>query len=46
MSPEKRNEFLGSGGTGVISFDPPDDGPPYTRAISYGSDADTGNFYF
>ncbi len=30
MSREERNEFLGSGGTGVISFDPPDDGPPYS----------------
>jgi hypothetical protein len=46
MSPEERNEFLGSGGTGVISFDQPDDGPPYTRPISYGYDAGSGNFYF
>ncbi|WP_336337333.1 pyridoxamine 5'-phosphate oxidase family protein [Haloarcula brevis] len=46
MSTEERNDFLGNGGTGVISFDSPDDGPPYTRPISYGYDASTGNFYF
>jgi len=46
MSPEERNEFLSSGGTGVISFDPVDDGPPYTRPISYGYEAETGKFYF
>ena len=46
MSKEEQDEFLGSGGTGVISFTPPSDGPPYTRPISYGYDADTGNFYF
>ncbi|MBX0296123.1 pyridoxamine 5'-phosphate oxidase family protein [Haloarcula nitratireducens] len=46
MSTEARNEFLGTGGTGVISFDSANGGPPYTRPISYGYDADTGNFYF
>jgi hypothetical protein len=46
MSEEERAEFLGNGGTGVISFTPPSEGPPYTRPISYGYDADTGNFYF
>lgn len=46
MSTEERNEFLGSGGTGVISFDTSGDGPPYTRPISYGYDAETGYFYF
>jgi len=46
MSTEERDEFLGSGGTGVISFDTSGDGPPYTRPISYGYDAETGKFYF
>ncbi|WP_433633445.1 pyridoxamine 5'-phosphate oxidase family protein [Halomicrococcus sp. NG-SE-24] len=46
MSTAEQNEFLGSGGTGVISFAPSSDGPPYTRPISYGYDADTGDFYF
>jgi len=46
MSTEERNEFLGSGGTGVISFDTSGDGPPYTRPVSYGYDAETGKFYF
>jgi hypothetical protein len=46
MSPEERDEFLGTGGTGVISFDTAGDGPPYTRPISYGYDAEMGNFYF
>jgi hypothetical protein len=46
MSSEERNEFLGRGGTGVISFDRPDDGPPYTRPVSYGYDAETERFYF
>lgn len=46
MSTEERHEFLGSGDTGVLSFDQPDDAPPYTRPISYGYDAETGSFYF
>ena len=46
MSDEERDEFLGRGGTGTISFDTPDDDPPYTRPVSYGYDAETGNFYF
>lgn len=46
MSAEERNEFLGRGGTGVISFETASDGPPYTRPISYGFDASTEAFYF
>ncbi|WP_318570944.1 pyridoxamine 5'-phosphate oxidase family protein [Salinigranum marinum] len=46
MSTEERNEFLGSGGTGVISFATSSDGPPYTRPISYGYDEETRNLYF
>jgi hypothetical protein len=46
MNEEERSEFLGRGGTGIISFDTPDDDPPYSRPVSYGYDAETGNFYF
>lgn len=38
-------EFLGVGGTGVISLSAGDD-PPVSRPVSYGFDADTGWFYF
>lgn len=46
MTDEERDEFLGRGGTGTISVDTPDDDPPYSRPVSYGYDAATGNFYF
>lgn len=46
MSEGERNEFLGTGGTGVLSFDTSDDKPPYSRPVSYGYDAETGKFYF
>ncbi|WP_132061186.1 pyridoxamine 5'-phosphate oxidase family protein [Halorussus amylolyticus] len=46
MSDEERGEFLGRGGTGVISFDTSGDEPPYSLPISYGYDAETATFYF
>ena len=46
MNEDERNEFLGRGGTGIISFDTPSDDPPYSRPVSYGYDAETGDFYF
>lgn len=46
MSDEGRDEFLGRGGTGVVSFDTSGDEPPYSLPISYGYDAETGAFYF
>jgi nitroimidazol reductase NimA-like FMN-containing flavoprotein (pyridoxamine 5'-phosphate oxidase superfamily) len=46
MNENERDEFLDRGGTGVISFDTPDDDAPYSRPVSYGYDAETGNFYF
>jgi len=46
MGDEERDEFLGRGGTGTISVSTPDDDPPYSRPVSYGYDAETGNFYF
>jgi hypothetical protein len=46
MSREERNEFLGCGGTGVVSFATSGDGPPHTRPVSYGYDQETEYFYF
>ena len=43
MNENERDEFLDRGGTGVISFDTPDDDAPYSRPVSYGYDAETGN---
>ena len=42
MSEEERSEFLGHGGTGILSFDTLDDDQPYSRPVSYGYDAETG----
>jgi hypothetical protein len=46
MSDDERSEFLGCGGTGIISFDTLDEDPPYSRPVSYGYDTETRNFYF
>lgn len=47
MDEESRDEFLGGGGTGVISFAPDEaDTAPYSVPVSYGYDAETGTFYF
>ncbi|WP_458188137.1 pyridoxamine 5'-phosphate oxidase family protein [Haladaptatus sp. NG-WS-4] len=40
------NEFLGTGGTGVISFSTQSDDPPFTIPVSYGYYPDTKCFYF
>lgn len=45
LSDAERDAFLGTGGTGVISSST-DDGPPFSLPVSYGYDADAGNFYF
>ncbi|MFB6180051.1 MAG: pyridoxamine 5'-phosphate oxidase family protein [Halorientalis sp.] len=42
----KRNEFLGPGGTGVLSFAAGIDQPPYSLPVSYGYDETDGAFYF
>jgi nitroimidazol reductase NimA-like FMN-containing flavoprotein (pyridoxamine 5'-phosphate oxidase superfamily) len=39
------DSMLGTGGTGVISL-AAGDGPPVSRPVSYGFDAETGRFYF
>ncbi|WP_231185239.1 pyridoxamine 5'-phosphate oxidase family protein [Haladaptatus sp. DYF46] len=46
MTDEELNDFLGIGGTGVVSFSTPDSDPPFTLPISYGYYAETGDFYF
>ncbi len=46
MSKDERDEFLGRGGTGVISFGMGADEPPFLLPISYGYDEGLENFYF
>ncbi|MFB6131024.1 MAG: pyridoxamine 5'-phosphate oxidase family protein [Salinigranum sp.] len=46
MSDDERDRFLGTGGTGVISFSAGADGPPYAVPVSYGYDPVTSRFYF
>lgn len=46
MDEEERDEFLGTGGTGVISYARGDDDPPYAVPVSYGYDAAEETFYF
>ncbi len=46
MDDEERDEFLTSGGTGVISFPTGTDASPYSVPVSYGYDATDVHFYF
>ena len=46
MDDEERDEFLTSGGTGVISFPTGIDESPYSVPVSYGYDATEVHFYF
>jgi hypothetical protein len=46
MDAGERDEFLGNGGIGVISFAPTGDGPPHSIPVSYGYDANGRAFYF
>ena len=46
MNDEERDEFLGSGGTGVASFPRGESESPYTVPVSYGYDTEKGDFYF
>jgi nitroimidazol reductase NimA-like FMN-containing flavoprotein (pyridoxamine 5'-phosphate oxidase superfamily) len=45
MDDDERDAFLGAGGTGTIAF-PEKDGPPHAIPVSYGYDAQTGDFFF
>jgi nitroimidazol reductase NimA-like FMN-containing flavoprotein (pyridoxamine 5'-phosphate oxidase superfamily) len=46
MEPEAVDEFLGTGGTGVLSLSDEGDGPPHSIPVSYGYDAAERTFYF
>lgn len=46
LSEPERNDFLGTGGTGVLSFARDADEPPASFPVSYGYFDDTGHFYF
>lgn len=46
LGDEERDELLGTGGTGVLSFSTGVDEPPYTIPVSYGYDAAETAFYF
>ena len=45
MTDEERADFLGEGGTGVISFSTEASEAPYSLPVSYGFDAVDGAFY-
>lgn len=46
LSDSELDEFLGTGGTGVLSFSTEAAEPPFSLPVSYGYDADGGSFYF
>lgn len=46
MDSDERDEFLATGGTGVMSFSTESDAPPHSIPVSYGSDATETSFYF
>mgnify|MGYP000249885862 CR=1 FL=1 len=46
MGADERDGFLGTGGTGVISFPSSDDESPHSVPVSYGYDRSETTFYF
>ena len=46
MEPSDRDEFLGTGGTGVIALSSTGDEAPHSVPVSYGYDAAETTFYF
>lgn len=46
LSEGEMNEFLGTGGTGTLSFSTEIEDPPFSVPVSYGYDADGKAFYF
>lgn len=46
MTGEEIDDFLGEGGTGVISFSKEGDDPPFSIPVSYGYDGSAGQFYY
>ncbi len=45
MGDDERAAFLGTGGTGVVSFATGEGEPPYSLPVSYGYDADSDGLY-
>jgi nitroimidazol reductase NimA-like FMN-containing flavoprotein (pyridoxamine 5'-phosphate oxidase superfamily) len=46
MDAEERDEFLGNGGTGVLSLSTTGEAAPHSVPVSYGYDAADETFYF
>jgi nitroimidazol reductase NimA-like FMN-containing flavoprotein (pyridoxamine 5'-phosphate oxidase superfamily) len=46
MGADERDAYLGTGGTGVISFPSLDDESPHSVPVSYGYDRSEATFYF
>ncbi|MFB6080604.1 MAG: pyridoxamine 5'-phosphate oxidase family protein [Haloferacaceae archaeon] len=46
MDDDERDEFLGNGGTGVVSLSTTAEDPPHSIPVSYGYDATDSTFYF
>lgn len=46
MTDDEMAEFLGDGGTGVISFSREGDDPPFSIPVSYGYDESSEHFYY
>lgn len=46
MESDERDDFLGTGGTGVLSLASPEDEPPHSIPVSYGYDQTERVFYF
>ncbi|WP_280587366.1 pyridoxamine 5'-phosphate oxidase family protein [Halorubrum sp. Boch-26] len=46
MDDDERDAFLGTGGTGVVSFESSGDEPPHSVPISYGYDGSETTVYF
>lgn len=46
LSEQERNELLGTGGTGTLSFSTEIEDPPFSLPVSYGYDGDAEHFYF
>ena len=46
MDDDERDEFLGDGGTGVVSLSTTAEDAPHSLPVSYGYDAEEDTFYF
>lgn len=46
LSPDARDERLGDGGVGVLSFAEEGSGPPHAIPVSYGYTAESSTFFF